>query len=129
MYIVLDALDEFALDANDRKKLLDFVRQIRESELMNLHILCTSRREVDIERAFAPLFVIPSTRNMDLNLLTHREKIDYDISLYIDKTPGSETYTDWPEELKIEARQALVERADGMYVSNRCTPIVVVSQS
>jgi hypothetical protein len=114
VYLVLDALDEYSLDVSERKRLLDFIRQIQGSELKNLHTLCTSRREADIEKAFRTLFSVSATANVDVNLINYRYKVDHDISLHIDKTLGSGTYDEWSEELKKEVRQALVERADGM---------------
>jgi hypothetical protein len=117
VYLVLDALDEYSLEVSDRKKLLDFIRQIQGSQLKNLHILCTSRREQDIEKAFKTFFPDSAPANVDISLITYRRKVDYDIGLNIDKTLASETYNEWSEELKKEVRQALVERADGMYVS------------
>ena len=81
-----------------------------------LHILCTSRREVDIEKAFNPLFATLSAGNIDVDLLSYRGKLDYDIGLHIDNTFASDTFDHWSEELKREGRQALVEKADGMYV-------------
>jgi hypothetical protein len=117
VYIVLDALDEYSLEVSERKKLLDFIRQLQSSGLTNLHVLCTSRREVDIEKAFKNLFSASMPANVDIDLLTYRYKVDHDIGLHIDKTLASETYDEWPEVLKKEVREALVEKADGMYVS------------
>jgi hypothetical protein len=133
VYIVLDALDEFAIEASDRKKLLDFIRQIHRSDLEKLHILCTSRREVDIEKTFKPLFTTPLAGNIDVDLLSYRRKLDYDIGLHIDDTLASEAFDDWPEELKKEGKQALVEKADGMYVLSRNSipssqPLIIVNK-
>jgi hypothetical protein len=116
VYLILDALDEYSLEASGRKRLLDFIRQIQNSGLQNLHILCTSRREVDIEKALKPICSTTITGNIDVNLESHRWTVNRDIGLHIDNTLASETYSEWSEELKKEVRQALVERADGMYV-------------
>jgi hypothetical protein len=113
-YIVLDALDEYSLEISERKKLLDFIRQIQNSELENLHILCTSRRETDIEKAFNGLFSASAPAKVDVNLLTYRYKVDHDIGLHIDKTLESEIYDEWSEKIKKEVREALVAKADGM---------------
>jgi len=116
VYLVLDALDEYSLEASGRKRLLDFIRQIQNSGLQNLHIVCTSRREVDIEKALMPICSTSVTGNIDVNLESHRRTVNHDIGLHIDKTLASDTYIEWSQELKREVRQALVERADGMYV-------------
>jgi hypothetical protein len=117
VYLVLDALDEYSLEVSEREKLIDLICQIHSPNLENLHILCTSRREVDIEKAFDPLFTAPSAGNIDVNLSNYRGKLDYDIGIHIDNTLASKTFYDWSDELKKEAREALVERAAGMYVS------------
>lgn len=120
VYLILDALDEYSLEVSERKMLLDFISQIQSSALDNLHLLCTSRREADIEEAFKPLFSTSTTVHIDINLINYRQKVDHDIGLHIDKTLALETYKAWSENLKKEARQALIERSDGMYVSPWC---------
>jgi hypothetical protein len=114
VYLVIDALDEYAYQISERRNLLDNILQIQMSGLKNLHILCTSRREVDIEKGFKTLFLASAPASIDVNLLTYRNKVDYDIGLYIDKTLASETYDEWSEEIKKEVREALIEKADGM---------------
>ena len=116
VFLVLDALDEYSLEASGRRSLLDFICQIQRPELKNLHILCTSRREVDIEKAFRPLFSTTFPGNVNLNLESYRSKINHDIGLHINKTLSSDTYDEWSKELKMEVKNALVEKADGMYV-------------
>ncbi|KAH8748316.1 hypothetical protein F5882DRAFT_311466, partial [Hyaloscypha sp. PMI_1271] len=120
VYLVLDALDEYSLEASGRKRLLDFIRQIQNSRLQNLHIVCTSRREVNIEKALMPICSTSVTGNIDVNLESHRRTVNHDIGLHIDKTLASDTYIEWSQELKKEVRQALVERADGMFQYISC---------
>lgn len=104
------------IKSTKRERLLDFILQIQRSELKNLHILCTSRREVDIEKAFKSLFAVSATANVDVNLVTYRSKVDHDIGIHIKKTLASTPYDEWSPDLKDVVRQALIERADGMYV-------------
>jgi hypothetical protein len=85
VYLVLDALDEYSLEASGRKRLLDFIRQIQNSGLQNLHIVCTSRREVDIEKALMPICSTSVTGNIDVNLESHRRTVNHDIELHIER--------------------------------------------
>jgi hypothetical protein len=48
-------LDEYPSGNKERENLLDTLCDIHARELSNLHIFCTSRRELDIEAAFKPL--------------------------------------------------------------------------
>jgi hypothetical protein len=93
VYLTLDALDEYPVEASRRKRLLDFIRQIQNSGLQYLHILCTSRREVDIEKDLKPISSTSVTGNIDVNLESHRWTVNHDIGLHIDKTLASETYS------------------------------------
>ena len=117
VYLVIDALDEYPYEVSERKKLLDNIFKIQMSGLENLHILCTSRREVDIEKTFKTLFSASAPANIDIDLMTYRYKVNHDIGLHVDKTLASETYDEWPKEVKKEVRETLVKKADGMYVS------------
>jgi hypothetical protein len=63
-----------------------------------------------------PICSTSGTGNIDFNLESHRRTVNHDIGLHIDTTLASDTYIEWSQELKKEVRQALVERADGMYV-------------
>ena len=56
IYIILDALDE----CEDRHELLTNLEQIVSWEDVSLHMLVTSRREIDIDEALTPL---SSSRN------------------------------------------------------------------
>jgi hypothetical protein len=116
VYLVIDALDEYPYNISEREQLLANIVKIQTSKSKNLHILCTSRREVDIEKNFKTLFSNTAPANIDIDLITYRHKVDHDIGLHIDKTLASRSYDEWPEDIKKEVREALIEKADGMYV-------------
>jgi hypothetical protein len=112
VYVVIDALDECPYENGERQKLLASICRIYKKTSQNLHLLCTSRKEVDIAKAMTPLLAISS--NTTIDLLIYKEAIDHDIGLYIDKTFDSSDFVDWPKAVKQEARATLTENADGM---------------
>jgi len=109
VYMVIDALDECPFANGTRKRLLDILRRIHNTDSPNLHILCTSRKENDIETLFNSLLHLPHNTAIDLS--KYMGPMNQDIRLYMDKTLASYT---WPESVKDEAREALIRKADGM---------------
>jgi ankyrin repeat domain-containing protein 50 len=112
VYLVIDALDECPFESGERKKLLDCLRRIHMAASDNLHLLCTSRRETDIEAVLNPLLSSPSKIAVDLSI--YKDAVDHDIGLHIDKTLVSSDYDSWPDTIKTEARATLIRNADGM---------------
>jgi hypothetical protein len=108
VYLVVDALDE----CGERKELLHSLRQIHEATSENLHMLCTSRRVDDIEAVLKPLLSAPG--KTDISLRDHKDAIDADIGLYIDKNFASEDYRSWRDNIKEESRTELIQKSDGM---------------
>ncbi|KAL7904284.1 ankyrin repeat-containing domain protein [Trichoderma velutinum] len=118
VYIIIDALDECPMLNDERKKLLNSVRHILKAAPDSLHVLCTSRKENDIDKAIKPLFVERWGAELDLNI--QREALNDDISKYIDSILADAEYDTWPEDIKEESRNALTEKADGMFQYVRC---------
>lgn len=54
---------------------------------------------------------------MDLTEIHHG--LDHDINLYIDSMLETSDCSDWPSELKTEAKLSLIKNADGMYVIHK----------
>jgi len=114
VYIVLDALDECPSSNGKRGELLKVLRQIHDQQSPNLHLICTSRRETDIERVLE--YILSPTSEFNIDLTARKENVDRDIALHIDETFRSdETFCSWEAEWRDEARNALIEKADGMY--------------
>lgn len=109
-FIVIDALDECPTDR--RKMLLNSLCRILNSISDNVHLLCTSRKERDIEDAFDYLWAEPSKAAVDLSL--HKQEVDADIGLHINQELSDWTYKRWPAEIKAEVTAALIDKADGM---------------
>jgi hypothetical protein len=55
VYLAIDALDECPKDNDERSKLLDIIHRINSWESAPIHVIVTSRSEVDIQQAFADM--------------------------------------------------------------------------
>ena len=114
-YIIMDALDEcpntFGLPS-PREVVLDFVKELVELSLPNLHICITSRPEIDIRIVIEPL----TTRRVSLHDETGQKK---DIVEYVSSVVRSNVRMGkWREEDQKLVIETLSERADGMCVSS-----------
>jgi hypothetical protein len=113
VHVVIDALDECPALSGERRKLLHTIRRIATAAPANLHMLCTSRRELDIHGVLSPLLsAAPWGDAIDLTAVQYM--VDHDIGLYIDSIFASDDFESWPDHVKSEARKLLIERADGM---------------
>lgn len=111
-YIVVDALDECPILDGERMRLMDCLSNIISKMPNNLHIFCTSRAEPDIRTKFEEMPSLP-TKNT-ISLMKNQAGLDSDLSLYIDATLATGTYKLWPPEIKTEAKESLLAKADGM---------------
>ena len=114
LFLVIDALDECSQNDSEREILLKLIVSIQQWHLSSLHILCTSRKENDIERALQLLVENQNASTIDLQV--HRKEVDRDIGIFIDQTISSSTFASWSHIFKTKVRTMLTERADGMYV-------------
>ncbi|KAL8372306.1 hypothetical protein RB595_001885 [Gaeumannomyces hyphopodioides] len=114
VFVVIDALDECPTLANERTKLLDSLGRVIAAMPGNLHILCTSRPEADIKAAMDPVLSRPLGTAIDLTANQWRH--NGDIGLYIDTMLASADYSSWPIDLKAEAKDLLLKKADGMFL-------------
>ncbi|KAN0112593.1 hypothetical protein V8E51_005544 [Hyaloscypha variabilis] len=104
IYITVDALDE----STDREQILALLRTIiTNPHLRHIHLLATSRKELDIERELSPIAVGLSLSN---------PYVDEDIRTYVKgRLLESPKFARWPESLKAETETALVKGAKGMF--------------
>ena len=114
-YIILDALDEcpntFGMPS-PREVVLDFVKELVELALPNLHMCITSRPEIDIRTILEPL----TTLRVSLHDETGRQK---DIIEYVSSVVRSDMRMGkWREEDQKLVIETLSEKADGMCVSS-----------
>lgn len=115
VYIVIDALDECPNEKGERQKLIDNLTDVTStatSSSLNLHFLCVSRKERDIEAGFEHILSQGSTIVFDLS--AHVTAVNRDIGLYIDVILATPAYKSWPSDIKEEAKTGLIEKAGGM---------------
>jgi hypothetical protein len=111
VYLIIDALDECPnTDAvpSPRNEVLSFIEELIESQIPNLRICVTSRRENDIKRFLDPLIF----RSVSLHDESgQRRDIEEYIESVINTYPKNRT---WKEEDKRLVINVLTEKADGM---------------
>ena len=106
-YIILDALDE----CEDRHELLTNLEQIISWKNVNLHVLVTSRREIDIEEA---LTSFSSPRN---RISIHGTPLNADIRAYVHERLQLDRKLKRRQKdlnMQREIEDTLMEKADGM---------------
>lgn len=102
-YIILDALDE----SKDREGLLEWIQQVSNWGLRNVHILVTSRKENDIDDTLSSLLTCQIRMQSTL--------IDADIVAFVrDKLVQDPKLKKWPEKVRAEIETTLIEGAGGM---------------
>lgn len=111
-FFVIDALDECPIGDESRSKVLALLTEFSQWALPNLHVLVTSRKELDIDRALAPLAKLSS-------ISIQTDQVQPDIHRYIKSQLANDPeLKKWPSLIKNEIENALVERAHGMYKSS-----------
>lgn len=114
VYIIIDALDECPNINTQREELFEILHYILDSNLNNLHLFCTSRKESDIDISLHRQFFKSGREALDIS--SYLEEIERDIGEYIDSTLTNPKYSSWPIYIKTEVRKVLIEKSDGMYV-------------
>lgn len=107
VFIILDALDECPKN-EERARLLTTVSDIMLHSSGNLHVLVTSRRELDIEEALLPLLTCPA-------ISVQGPELNQDIKIYISWQLATDAkLKKWPKSIKAEIESCLMTRANGM---------------
>jgi len=111
VYIIVDAIDECPDSSglpSPREQVLDFLKDLVELSLPNLHICVTSRPEIDIRTALQPL----TSRRVSLHDQSGQKKdiVDY-VTSVVHSDPKMRR---WRGEDKRSVIETLSERADGM---------------
>jgi len=113
VYVILDALDECPITSGvppARKQVLDFLRDLVDLQLSNLHICVTSRPEIDIRAALEPLaFAAVSIHEQSGQIKDIEDYVRFVV--YSDSDTAMRRWRDIDKELVIET---LTERANGM---------------
>lgn len=106
MFIVLDALDE----CESREGLLRWLRGLRDNDI-NVHVLATSRPEIDIRAEFEEL-----CRDKE-SVVVHDGLVDADIRSYVHaQVKSQKTFQLWENrpDIQEEIENSLVSKANGM---------------
>jgi hypothetical protein len=110
-YIIIDALDECPITSSipsPRDELLEFVVELVNLRLPNLHICVTSRLEHDIQAVLEHLTPHPVT-------LHNESGQQQDVANYVTSfVHSNERMRRWPEADKDLVIRILLEKADGM---------------
>jgi hypothetical protein len=112
IYLIIDALDESPNTSgisSPREMVLQFVKELVEFSLPNLHICVTSRPEIDIQNVLKPL----TSRRVSLHNQSGQRQ---DIEEYVRSVVYSESQQimkRWRMEEKELVVETLSERADG----------------
>ncbi|KAL8822478.1 MAG: hypothetical protein Q9191_006789, partial [Dirinaria sp. TL-2023a] len=107
VYIILDALDECPSSNNERAKLVSMLKFFKHFDMTNLHMLVTSRKEldlVDLEKLVTSWPISIQNSDVDNDILLHvRTQLCNDPKL-----------CNWPQEVKDQVEQKLTSGAHGM---------------
>jgi len=113
LYIVIDALDEYPNShgyPSPREQALEVVKNLVGLNLPHLHLCVTSRPEMDIRMALAPL----ATHSVCLHDEVGQNK---DIADYIEDIVHTDAIMrEWPKEYKRLVIDSLAQNGGGMYV-------------
>ncbi|KAH8833234.1 hypothetical protein DL96DRAFT_1457839, partial [Flagelloscypha sp. PMI_526] len=110
IFIIIDALDE--LPALQRKHFLKVLLTLAELENSQLHIMITSRDDLDIHQALHG--------HVQLELAVQDILVKHDIKMLVDQKLAMEKWTAWPKEEVEWMRKVLNERADGQFRMLAC---------
>ncbi|KAM0460131.1 hypothetical protein ACHAO4_002262 [Trichoderma viride] len=118
VYVVIDALDECPVLNERRERLLESLDYILANAPDSLHVFLTSRKEPDIDTQIRAHLSEPC--KMEIDLLAHREILNRDIRHYIDSRLATKKFKSWPENIKMEAKESLFNKADCMFQYVQC---------
>ena len=106
-FLILDALDE----CGDRQTLLEMIDKFHKWDSKSLHVMATSRQEVDIKVGLEHLLVD------DEKMSVQSDVVDKDIRLYIRHRVNFDSgFEKWKkhQEVQKEIEENLMNKADGM---------------
>ena len=112
--MVVDALDECPKLDGERAKLLDIIHQIYSWEMKPVHILVTSRRELDIEESLAQNLTGLGSFEM---ISLQGPQVEQDIQKYLRHRLQDRQFSKWDENLKRDIELRLASQANGMWVN------------
>lgn len=104
VYIMLDALDECSLDV--RRKFLSMITQLRNYDDSSLHLLISSRRNIDLQEALRALY--------PLEISIDAECIVNDVKRYVQTEVQRSEKLRFFESLEPQIVDTVVQKSQGM---------------
>lgn len=111
VFITIDALDECPKAGDEREILLNTILNILRWKYPHIHVLCTSRKEIDIEHAFMN-YVSPAVKFQVLELAG--KDVDADINAFVKARLRERRFAKWDSTLKKDLETRLTHKANGM---------------
>jgi hypothetical protein len=113
VYIIVDAVDECPKSDGERAKLLGIIQQTFDWRFAQLHLLVSSRTDVDIKNA---LDDIPQGRGSLQVVNAQGKQCIEDIEKFLANRLEDSKFSRWSPNLRQEVKIRLGSQADGMYV-------------
>ena len=110
VYIIVDALDECpnpSVDRSPRTEVLNFIKELVTTQILNLRVCVTSRPALDIDDVLDPLIF----RSVSLHDESGQKR---DVGDYIKSVINTRTMKRWEEEHRKLAIDVLTEKSNGM---------------
>jgi hypothetical protein len=96
-------------ECKEREELLGLLESLISWKIEHLHVLATSRREIDIEETLKPLVTD--------EICIQNRFVNADIHTHIcDRLQNDPKLRKWPTNVQRQIEKSLVDGADGMYV-------------
>jgi len=109
LFIIADALDECPKNEKElREELLDLITEINSWSPSNIHLLVTSRQELDIKEKLTPLLTASP-------ISIEGSEVEADIKKHIENQLATDPkLKGWSDDLKAHIERNLVKKAKGM---------------
>lgn len=113
VFIIIDALDECPKTKvkDGRKMLLETVHKVLSWKCPSLHLLCTSRNEIDISIAFDRY--LPEEVTLQVIQIKGKE-VAADIDYFLQSKLAEPDFDSWSPRIKEKVTQKLINGSDGM---------------
>jgi hypothetical protein len=111
LYLVIDALDECPRSDGQREALLDLLRDIRSWKIPSLHILVTSRNELDITRCLDNMAI--NSCNFS-SVPIRGDRVQEDMETYLRLRLNGDPFQRWDNSLKFLVQNCLLTQAGTM---------------
>ncbi|KAH8800552.1 hypothetical protein DL96DRAFT_797101 [Flagelloscypha sp. PMI_526] len=109
-FVVIDALDE--VPQPQRIQLFKMLERMNMINLLNMHVIISSRDEIDI------IYELGKLAPHHLDILD--AEVRHDIAVFVDQGLSDEKWKDWPPDLIERMRIVLNERAAGQFRMVAC---------